>query len=120
MAKVYVFSTLANDQLYQNWNHAGNDVPSKGHAVLIKGGTGVANQRLITPLGIMTEIDDADLEELEKNQGFKDHKDKGFITVQKKKADTEKVAADMNLKDESAPLTDADYTGDDAPKTRAE
>lgn len=120
MAKVYVFSTLANDQKYQNWLIGGNDIPAKGHAVLIKGGTGVANQRLITPLGVMTEIDDTDLEELEKNQVFIQHKSKGFITVQKKKADAEKVAADMNLKDESAPLTDSDYTGDDAPKTRAE
>lgn len=120
MAKVYVFSTLANDQKYQNWISGGNDIPSKGHSVLIKGGTGVANQRLITPLGVMTEIEEVDLEELEKNQVFKMHKEKGFITVQRKKAEAEKVAADMNLKDESAPLTDSDYKEDEAPKTRAE
>ena len=27
----YVFSTLANDQLYQNWEQGGGDVPIKGH-----------------------------------------------------------------------------------------
>ena len=99
MSKNYVFSTLANDQLYTNWLPGGGDMPIKGHSVLIKGGTGVADDRLITPLGVSTEITDYDLEELKA-----------------KKAETEKVAADMNLKDESAPLTDADYQKEDAPK----
>ena len=117
MAKIYVFSTLANDQLYTNWTAGGGDVPIKGHAVLIKGGTGVANDRLITPLGVSTEITDYDLEELEKNPSFKDHEKNGFIVVKAKKAEAEKVAADMNLKDESAPLTESDYSDEDAPKT---
>ena len=116
MAKNYVFSTLANDQLYTNWLPGGGDMPIKGHSVLIKGGTGVANDRLITPLGVSTEITDYDLEELQKNMSFKDHEKNGFATVKAKKAETEKVAADMNLKDESAPLTDADYQKEDAPK----
>lgn len=119
MAKIYVFSTLANDQNYTNWIKGGADIPVKGFSCIIKGGTGVANDRLITPLGVMTEIDDAALEELEKNPNFVQHKNGGFITVQKKKADTEKVAADMNLKDESAPMTDADYKEDEAPKMAA-
>jgi hypothetical protein len=115
-SKIYVFSTLANDQLYTNWLQGGGDMPIKGHSVLIKGGTGVANDRLITPLGISTEITQYDLEELQKNPSFKDHEKNGFITVKDKKAEAEKVAADMNLKDESAPLTDADYTSEDGPK----
>lgn len=117
MAKIYVFSTLANDQLYTNWLAGGNDLPLKGHSVLIKGGTGVANDRLITPLGVSTEITEYDLEELQKNPSFKDHEKNGFIVVKNKKAETEKVAADMNLKDESAPLSDADYKDQDGPKT---
>jgi hypothetical protein len=117
MAKNYVFSTLANDQLYTNWLQGGGDMPIKGHSVLIKGGTGVANDRLITPLGVATEISDYDLEELQKNPSFKHHEANGFIVVRNKKAEAEKVASDMNLKDESAPLTDADYTNaEDAPK----
>jgi len=116
MAKTYIFSTLANDQLYTNWLQGGGDMPIKGHSVLVKGGTGVANDRLITPLGVSTEITDYDLEELQKNPSFKDHEKNGFIVVKAKKAEAEKVAADMNLKDESAPLTDADYTKEDGPK----
>lgn len=117
MAKVHVFSTLANDQLYQNWLQGGNDMPMKDVGVLIKGGTGVANDRLITPIGVATEIDDAEYEALQKNPVFLKHEKDGFITVSKKATAVEKVVPDMNLKDKSAPLTASDYAKDeDAPK----
>jgi len=120
MAKTYVFSTLANDQTYTNWLKGGGDVPVKGHAVHIKGGTGVANNRLVTPLGVATEISDFDLEELQKNPSFKDHEKNGYIVVRAKKAETEKVASDMNLKDESAPMTHTDYKSEeDSPKYKS-
>lgn len=113
MSKVYIFSTLANDQKYQNYHKGGGDIPVQGHSVIIKGGTGVANDRLITPLGVATEVTDKDLEELEKNPNFLEHKKNGFIVVKQKKAEAEKIAADMNLKDESAPLTHSDYATED-------
>jgi hypothetical protein len=117
MATVHVFSTLANDQLYQNWLQGGNDMPIKDVGVLIKGGTGVANDRLITPIGVATEIDDAEYEALQKNQVFLKHEKDGFITISKKATAVEKVVPDMNLKDKSAPLTASDYVNDDdAPK----
>ena len=118
MAKVYVFSTLANDQNYTNWIKGGNDIPTKGFQCLIRGGTGVSNDRLITPLGVSTEITEQELAELEKNPSFVQHKKEGFITIRNKKAEAEKVASDMNLKDESAPMTESDYSGDDAPKMK--
>jgi hypothetical protein len=105
----HVFSTLANDQLYQNWVPGPGDMPNKARGVLIKGGTGVANDRLITPLGVATEVSDADLQELENNPVFRQHRESGFIVVRPKKADPEKVAADMNMKDKSAPITPAHY-----------
>lgn len=115
--KHYVFSTLANDQNYTNWHKGGADLPVKGHSVLIKGGTGVANDRLITPIGVSTEISEHDLEELQRNPQFKQHQENGFLVVKSKNADVEKIASDMNLDDESAPLTDADYkTDEDKPK----
>ena len=73
MSTAYVFSTLANDQNYTNWLKGGGDVPIKGHNVIIKGGTGVANNRLITPLGVATEVTEFDLEELNKNSCFLEH-----------------------------------------------
>ena len=116
MAKIYVFSTLANDQLYQNWLQGGNDLPIQDVGVMIKGGTGVANDRLITPIGVATEVDDADYDALKKNPVFLKHVADGFLTVQTKKAEAEKVASDMNLKDKSAPLTPSDFSAEDEPK----
>lgn len=120
MAKTYVFSTLANDQRYQNWVIGGNDVPMKSHSVLIKGGSGVANDRLVTPFGVVTEVTEHDLEELKKNISFSNHEKKGFIVVRNKKAEVEKIASEMNLKDESSPLTHKDYISEeDSPKYKS-
>ena len=107
----HVFSTLANDQLYTNWM-PGPDIPVKGASVLIKGGTGVANDRLITPLGVATEVTDSELAELQKNPVFLQHQKDSFVVVRQKKADPEKVAADMNRKDKSAPLTPSDFAAE--------
>lgn len=107
--KVHVFSTLANDQSYNEFESGGGDMPILKRGVLIKGGTGVANSRLITPLGVVTEIDEEDLAMLEKNAVFQMHKKNGFITVRAKAADPEKVAADMNTSDPSAPRTPSHY-----------
>lgn len=116
----YVFSTLATDQIYQNWMAAPSGMPAAGHSVFVKGGTGVANERLITPIGVMTEISDADYTEMQKNEVFKLHVKNGYVTVQSKKAEPEKVASGMNTKDKSAPKTDADFEAEtgSAPKVK--
>lgn len=113
MAKAYVFSTLATDMNYTVYDQGGGDMPVKKLQVHIKGGAGVANDRIITPLGVMTEIEDEDIPHLEANPVFQLHKKNGFVKIEKKKADPEKVAADMNRRDNSAPLTDADYVDSD-------
>lgn len=112
MAKVYVFSTLTCDQQYTQYIQGGADLPVVESAILIKGGAGVAgvaNDRLITPLGVCTEIDDRALAMLETNADFVQHKANGFITVDKKAADADLVAVSMQRKDGSAPLTPNDY-----------
>ena len=122
MSKNYIFSTLATDQTYQNWQTSDGGIPQPTHKVFVKGGAGVATDtgRLFTPYGVSTEVSDQDLAELEKNSVFNLHKTNGFITVRAKQADAEKVASDMNRKDKSAPLTDADFNTDSdaAPKLK--
>lgn len=115
MSKVYVFSTLANDQLYQNWLQGGNDLPIKDKGVLIKGGTGVANDRLITPIGVSTEITEEEYEALKRNPVFLKHEKDGFLTVRAKKVEVEKVTPEMNMDDKSAPLTPSHFKDEDAP-----
>jgi hypothetical protein len=109
MAKVHVFSTLANDQNYTNYDINPEGIPIARFKCFIKGGAGVANERLITPLGVATEIPEEHLAELEKNADFQRHKKNGFILVQSRRNDPDKVATDMNARDLSKPLTPADY-----------
>lgn len=107
--KAYVFSTLANDQKYIQWAPGGGDVQREERAIVIWGGSGVANKRLVTPMGVCTEIDEADIAFLESNEVFKLHAKNGFVRIERKNADPEKVAADMNRADPSAQKTAADY-----------
>lgn len=67
------------------------------------------NDRFITPLGVATEVSKEELALLEKNPVFQMHKENGYIIVQDKKADAEKVASNMQGNDGSAPLTPSNY-----------
>lgn len=105
----YVFSTLANDQLYTNWevqSTHGQDPQKLGH-VLVRGGAGVANSHtIVTPRGVVTEVSDDQLAHLEKNPDFQRHKANGFIRVEVRSKEVDKVAGDMNETDKSRPYTD--------------
>ena len=57
----------------------------------------------------MTTVSDEDLALLKQNPVFQLHKSNGFIVVEEKPAPVEKVASDMEARDESAPLTDNDF-----------
>jgi hypothetical protein len=105
----HVFSTLANDQTYTNYTPNPDGIPIVVFECEIKGGAGVANDRLITPLGIATEIPEEYLAQLEKNADFQRHKKAGYIVVRDRRTDPDKVATDMNARDPSKPLTPADY-----------
>jgi len=121
MAEVYVFSTLAADMDYHVHEPARDGVPpARKHTVHIAGGAGIANKNLITPNGVMTTITTEELSLLEQVPLFKMHKDNGYIKVEMRRADAEKVATDMATDDPSKPLTPADYAdGDGQEKTKA-
>lgn len=87
----YVYSTLSNDNKYGS--------------VLINGKANVANKNVITPLGVVTRITDAQLEECKSYPVFHKHKENGFLTVEKYKEDADLVASDMTGRDASAPET---------------
>ncbi|HEX7687355.1 MAG TPA: hypothetical protein VF453_06600 [Burkholderiaceae bacterium] len=123
MAKVYIYSTLTSDMHYTAWLPPVEKgaIANVERVVFIRGGSGVANDRIVTPSGVRTEIDDSDLEVLQKNEVFKLHVKNGHMRVERKDVDAEKVAADMNRADPSAPKTPADYAnaGDDDAKPAA-
>jgi len=99
---------------FNRFEKGGADMPVKTGKITIHGGAGVANKNLITPNGVVTTVTDEEMEFLNAHELFVQFKKNGFITVEKKKVDVEKVVADMSDKaDPSAPITPADYVAAD-------
>lgn len=117
----YVASTLSAPVEYTGYAKTNNDLPAVTRRVLVQGGAGVANKRnLITPLGVVTSVEDDDAAFLENHPTFKVHKAKGFVRIlNNKPEDADAVAADLKGNDPSAPLTPSSYEGTatKAPKT---
>lgn len=117
----YVFSTLANDNRYVNHHAPTNDVAvpidvDGREGVLIKGGANVADKRFVTPRGVMTPVTDTQLDYLRANNLFPLHERNGFVRVERKPADPEKVAAEgMEGRDASAQLEEGDFKEGEAP-----
>lgn len=115
----YVYSTLSSDVDYTVYDKGGGDVPVKAGSVLVKGGTGVADKRIITPTGaVPTAITAEEYELLKDNSVFQQHEKNGFVVVKDKLQDGEKVATGgMESRDASAPLTETDFAEGEAPTT---
>jgi len=113
--KMYVYSTLASDIAYTNHVSVGNPDPHPLPPVVIKGGAGVANDRLITPHGVRTEVTEEDVEYLRANSVFKRHEANGFVMISKDKQDPDLVASDMKSREPSSPLVDPDFKEDEKP-----
>lgn len=113
MAKHYVYSRLANSQVYTQWIKGVSDgTLAKGMEVHIKGGAGIASKHMITPSGVVTEVTQEEAEFLANDHHFKLHQSNGFVTIEKAKHEVEKVVGDMGGEaDKSAPLTPSDYEG---------
>ena len=117
----YVYSTSANSGTYCDYEPGTADNRNRGHhvarkKVTIRGGHGVAQQQkgagyggIHTPMGVMTQVTDEEMEFLLQNKSFQRHVAAGYITYDKKKVDPEKRAAEMKPKDGSAPITPKDF-----------
>ncbi len=113
--KLYVYSTLSSDVLYQNHASGGADLPQVTGEVMIKGGAGVANDRLDTPRGVATEITEAQAEILRATEVFKKHNTNGFVFISDENTSVEKAVASMEGRDKSAPLVSQDLPEDSQP-----
>ena len=112
MSKTYhVYSKMAADVTYNDYV-PGGDIPRVARSVTIKGGAGVANKNIITPYGVHTEITGEERDMLVKNGIFQLHRDGGFVTIEEKKEDPDRVATNLTAgPDPSAPLTPEDFAG---------
>ena len=108
----YVYSTSSNDQLYRVYGKPAVDgQPSPvEHEVFVKGKANIADKHFWTPRGVVTEITNEQKDILLSCPAFCDHVQAGYMTIEEKKADSvESVAAALQGRDESAPLTDNDF-----------
>ncbi len=106
----HVYSKLSAPVSYHEHVPGGANVTSIGRTVTIAGGAGVANKNLITPLGVHTEVTEEEMEFLNNDETFKLHKQNGFIAIETKNYDIEKVVADMTSEpDPGGPLTPGDF-----------
>lgn len=120
MSRIYVYSTLTGDHEYAShvMNDSGQAMSRVG--VLIKGGAGIANDNLITTHGTVTEVSEAQLEQLRTDPVFVIHEQNGFVKVDNAKVDVEVAVADMARRDASAPMVpeamkEGDLPMDDKP-----
>lgn len=109
-----IFSTLACDVAYTNHAPGGGDMPVELPPVVVKGGAGVMNDRLVTPRGVATYVSEQDVEYLRQNEVFKLHEANGFVMISDSDIDPDKAAADMTGRDNSAPVVPQDGIAGDA------
>lgn len=118
--KFYIYSTLAAAVNYGGHTEGGGDVPVPADPIVIQGGANIPDKYMRTPDGaVITPVTEAQYEILKANPVFQLHEKNGFIKVSDKKVDAEKVAADMEGRDNSAPLVDQDFAENQQPKTNS-
>ena len=110
----HIYSTLSADVSYTKYDLSSKDLPRAERAVLIKGGTGISNKNLVTPLGVHTQVTNDELEFLKSDEVFLMHMQNGYIKIGKAKVEPEIVAADMVTRDNSAPVVPQDSNESDA------
>jgi len=109
----FVYSTLPNGVVYNGYVQTSDtSVPTVNFSVEILGGAGVADKRIVTPQGVVTEVDEDQIAFLLDNELFKLHQKNGYLVVRDKRTDVEAVVADMQRGDASSPMTPHDLIGD--------
>lgn len=107
----YVYSTNSTSVGYTEYRpgQGAGGLPTPIRTVVVKGGANVANKNLVTPYGVATRVSDDDAAFLSTNADFIRHRKAGFVRIDDRKMDPEVPAADMEARDGSAPLVDADF-----------
>lgn len=115
----YVYSTATSDSIFTTYTKTEPGQAGKVlQQVLIKGGANLAKGKgqLITKYGYRTEVTDHELELLKGSTNFQKMITAGFLRVDERKLDAEKIAGEMEPRDESAPLVPQDYHENDTAK----
>jgi hypothetical protein len=108
---VHVFSTLANPQKFVTYIPPAEVgmLPIVDKEVLIRGGAGIASKHLLTPNGVHTAITQEEYDAIKDDYIFKAHVKNGYLRIESKEYDIDRMVSDMNPRDVSAPITPEDY-----------
>lgn len=109
----HVYSTATNDCSYSHYEQGGADLPRRVKTVTVKGGRGWTPTRGKAFFPGITEVSDEDAEFLMNNEAFLRHEKAGFVRIEDSKVEAEKVVADMETQDGSAPLVPEDFKAED-------
>lgn len=112
-----VYSTMSTDVNYTFYSKPDetSGVVTATNMIVIAGKANVADKRFITPRGAVTPLSDESLAMLMGNPVFMQHLKNGFVAVEKRGADIDKVVSDLVPRDESAPLEPGDFEEGAAP-----
>jgi hypothetical protein len=117
----HVFNTMANSTRYVKYRaHSPRSVNVGERSILIKGGSGIHQKHIGTPLGIHTAVSDEDMEWLKEDPHFKQHVKNGYITIRKAEVNPEVAAAEMvthDPKSDACPVIPQDFKDDDKKET---
>lgn len=108
----YVASTLSSDVLYTGYvnktakGDKAGAVCKIGYSVLVKGGANVAN-KLSTPEGVITGINDEQAAFLRADRLFQLHQSNGHVKIFERSVEPKKAAKDMKDRDSSSQLNEA-------------
>lgn len=112
---IHVYSTMANANRYALYRKdSPNGINIVERSVLIKGGSGLNIKGIGTTLGAHTEVSDEDWEWLKDDFAFNQHIKTGYIRVEKRSVNPEKVAVDMVTRDQrtdACPVVPEDFSG---------
>lgn len=117
--EVHVYSTLANPQKFVAYDYPDRNDPTQAGrlpvekvSVLIRGGAGIASKNLITEWGVRTVITQAEYDAICELYHFKEFVKNGYLRVENKAFDIDRIVSDMNPGDPGAPLTPADFANE--------
>lgn len=113
---VHIYSTLATPQIFVTYDPPPQEgmFPIERVRVAIAGGAGIASKNLITRHGVHTSITAEEYEAIKDLQHFQQFVKDGYIRVEGREWDIDKIVGDMNPRDPGGPLTPADF--ENAPK----
>lgn len=111
----FITSKMAAPVVYAFYAQGPNGIMQVVDTIKINGGADVITKALVTPQGIVTEIDDDKLDKLKSHPVFQKHLENGAVSIQGTEKEAKKAEKELE-QDKSAQITPDDYEKGNAKK----